>query len=62
MSHPSNTASCVRAESIAEAALCKSVLKPLREPIYQSLEKVHSSDSSCKQLALNQVRQHEDTR
>ncbi|KAM6917446.1 LOW QUALITY PROTEIN: ras and Rab interactor 3 [Lycodopsis pacificus] len=41
-------------ESIAEAALCKSVLKPLREPIYQSLEKLHTNDGSLKQLAQNQ--------
>uniref|UniRef100_UPI0037E808FF ras and Rab interactor 3 isoform X2 n=1 Tax=Semicossyphus pulcher TaxID=241346 RepID=UPI0037E808FF len=41
-------------ESIVEAALCKSVLKPLREPIYQSLEKLHDNDSSLKQLAQNQ--------
>lgn len=44
-------------ESIVEAALCKSVLKPLREHIYQSLEKLHSGDSSLKQLAQNQVGQ-----
>ncbi|XP_041669023.1 ras and Rab interactor 3 isoform X2 [Cheilinus undulatus] len=41
-------------ESIVEAAMCKSVLKPLREPIYQSLEKLHSNDNSLKQLAENQ--------
>ncbi|KAK5916299.1 hypothetical protein CgunFtcFv8_011297 [Champsocephalus gunnari] len=41
-------------ESIAEAALCKSVLKPLREHIYQSLEKLRTNDSSLKQLAQNQ--------
>ncbi|KAM3595277.1 uncharacterized protein V6R79_020994 [Siganus canaliculatus] len=41
-------------ESIVEAALCKSVLKPLREPIYQSLEKMHTNDSSLKQLSQNQ--------
>ncbi|XP_029316960.1 ras and Rab interactor 3 [Cottoperca gobio] len=41
-------------DNIAEAALCKSVLKPLREPIYQSLEKLHNNDSSLKQLAQNQ--------
>lgn len=46
---------CVPAESIVEAALCKSLLKPLREPIYQSLEKLHTNDSSLKQLAQNQV-------
>ncbi|XP_028251967.1 ras and Rab interactor 3 [Parambassis ranga] len=41
-------------ESIVEAALCKSVLKPLREHIYQSLEKLHAGDNSLKQLAQNQ--------
>lgn len=41
-------------ESIVEAALCKSVLKPLREPIYQSLEKLHDNNGSLKQLAQNQ--------
>ncbi|XP_029973191.1 ras and Rab interactor 3 [Salarias fasciatus] len=41
-------------ESIVETALCKSVLKPLREPIYQSLERLHTSSDSLKQLALNQ--------
>lgn len=48
----------VRAESLAEAALCKSVLKPLREPIYEHLEKLHTSDGSLKQLAQNQVGQY----
>ena len=46
---------CFPAESIVEAALCKSVLKPLREPIYQSLEKLRTSDNSLKQLTQNQV-------
>ncbi|XP_010742085.2 ras and Rab interactor 3 [Larimichthys crocea] len=41
-------------EGIAEAALCKSVLKPLRGPIYQSLEELHTNNSSLKQLAQNQ--------
>ncbi|XP_068194677.1 ras and Rab interactor 3, partial [Antennarius striatus] len=41
-------------ESIAEAALCKSVLKPLREAVYQRLEKLHTDDNSLKQLAQNQ--------
>ncbi|KAM7404087.1 hypothetical protein PAMA_004491 [Pampus argenteus] len=41
-------------ENIVEAALCKSVLKPLREPIYQSLEKLHATNSSLNQLAQNQ--------
>lgn len=41
-------------ESIVEAALCKSVLKPLREPIYQSLEKLHNTSDSLNKLAQNQ--------
>lgn len=42
-------------ESIVEAALCKSVLKPLREPIYQSLEKLHNNNNnSLNQLTQNQ--------
>ncbi|MEQ2175824.1 hypothetical protein GOODEAATRI_021672 [Goodea atripinnis] len=41
-------------ESIVEAALCKSVLKPLKEPIYKSLEKLHTDAGSMKQLAQNQ--------
>uniref|UniRef100_H3DN52 Ras and Rab interactor 3 n=1 Tax=Tetraodon nigroviridis TaxID=99883 RepID=H3DN52_TETNG len=41
-------------ENMVEAALCKSVLKPLREPIYQSLEKLHRDDGSLKQLTDNQ--------
>ncbi|KAM8916264.1 ras and Rab interactor 3 isoform 2-T2 [Spinachia spinachia] len=41
-------------ESLAEAALCKSVLKPLREPIYECLEKLHTNNGSLKQLAQNQ--------
>ncbi|XP_053290240.1 ras and Rab interactor 3 isoform X1 [Pleuronectes platessa] len=41
-------------ESIVEAALCKSVLKPLREPIYKCLETLHSNDNSLKQLTHNQ--------
>lgn len=41
-------------ENIVEAALCKSVLKPLREPIYQSLEKLHANNNSLKKLAQNQ--------
>lgn len=38
-----------------EAALCKSVLKPLKESIYQRLEKLHTSNGGLKQLAQNQV-------
>ncbi|XP_077477363.1 ras and Rab interactor 3 [Stigmatopora argus] len=41
-------------ENIVEAALCKSVLKPLREPIYRNLEKLHTSNGNLKQLAQNQ--------
>ncbi|XP_071770379.1 ras and Rab interactor 3 [Centroberyx gerrardi] len=41
-------------ETIVEAALCKSVLKPLREPIYRSLEKIHNDSGSLQQLAQNQ--------
>ncbi|KAM4540688.1 ras and Rab interactor 3 isoform 2-T2 [Fundulus diaphanus] len=41
-------------ESIVEAALCKSVLKPLKEPVYKSLEKLHTDAGSMKQLAQNQ--------
>lgn len=41
-------------ESIVEAALCKSVLKPLREPIYQCLEKLHNDSGSLSKLSQNQ--------
>lgn len=41
-------------ENIVEAALCKSVLKPLKEPIYQCLEKLHTISGSLKLLAQNQ--------
>lgn len=41
-------------ESIVEAALCKSVLKPLREPIYQCLEKLHNDSGSLTKLSQNQ--------
>uniref|UniRef100_A0A3Q4APJ7 VPS9 domain-containing protein n=1 Tax=Mola mola TaxID=94237 RepID=A0A3Q4APJ7_MOLML len=40
--------------SMVEAALCKSVLKPLRENIYLSLERLHTINGSLKQLAENQ--------
>lgn len=43
------------AESLVEAALCKSVLKPLKEPIYRSLERLHTE--SRRQLEKNQVGQ-----
>ncbi|KAM4626067.1 ras and Rab interactor 3 isoform 2-T2 [Polymixia lowei] len=41
-------------EAIVEVALCKSVLKPLREPIYRSLETLHTEDGGLQQLAQNQ--------
>ncbi|XP_059208524.1 ras and Rab interactor 3 [Centropristis striata] len=41
-------------ENITEAALCKSVLKPLRDPIYRSLETLRTNDNSLKQLTDNQ--------
>ncbi|XP_077430745.1 ras and Rab interactor 3 isoform X2 [Vanacampus margaritifer] len=41
-------------ESIVEAALCKSVLKPLRETVYRNLEKLHTNNDSLKQLAQKQ--------
>lgn len=41
-------------ETIVEAALCKGVLKPLREPIYRSLEKLHTEHGGLQQLAQNQ--------
>uniref|UniRef100_A0A096M8T8 Ras and Rab interactor 3 n=1 Tax=Poecilia formosa TaxID=48698 RepID=A0A096M8T8_POEFO len=40
-------------ESLVEAALCKSVLKPLKEPIYRSLERLHTE--SRRQLEQNQA-------
>nr|XP_057946927.1 ras and Rab interactor 3-like isoform X2 [Doryrhamphus excisus]XP_057946928.1 ras and Rab interactor 3-like isoform X2 [Doryrhamphus excisus] len=54
MMEPQHQYSQDKLESIVEAALCKSVLKPLREPIYNSLEKLHSSNGSLKQMAQNQ--------
>ncbi|MBN3298765.1 RIN3 protein, partial [Amia calva] len=41
-------------EAIIEAALCKSVLKPLREAIYTELKEIHTKDSSLKMLKDNQ--------
>uniref|UniRef100_W5KWX3 Ras and Rab interactor 3 n=1 Tax=Astyanax mexicanus TaxID=7994 RepID=W5KWX3_ASTMX len=41
-------------EIIIEAALCKSVLKPLREPIYNSLKDIHSRAGTLKRLKENQ--------
>ncbi|XP_013882434.1 LOW QUALITY PROTEIN: ras and Rab interactor 3-like [Austrofundulus limnaeus] len=41
-------------ESIIVGALCKSVLKPLKEPIYKSLEKLHVCTGSMEMLAQNQ--------
>ncbi|PWA16533.1 hypothetical protein CCH79_00004343, partial [Gambusia affinis] len=40
-------------ETLVEAALCKSVLKPLKEPIYRSLERLHAE--SRRQMEQNQV-------
>ncbi|XP_020784532.2 ras and Rab interactor 3 [Boleophthalmus pectinirostris] len=54
MMEPQHQYSQEKLESIAEAALCKSVLKPLREPIYQCLEKLHSDSGSLEKLAQNQ--------
>ena len=39
---------------IIEAALCKSVLKPLRESIYTCLRDIHTRDGSLKSLRENQ--------
>ncbi|KAL2099003.1 hypothetical protein ACEWY4_005483 [Coilia grayii] len=41
-------------EVIIEAALCKSVLKPLRESIYNSLRDIHTRDGTLKRLHENQ--------
>ncbi|MFT7810601.1 ras and Rab interactor 3 isoform X1 [Arapaima gigas] len=41
-------------EAIIEAALCKSVLKPLREAIYSRLREIHSQDGSLDRLRDNQ--------
>uniref|UniRef100_A0A3B5KTY4 VPS9 domain-containing protein n=1 Tax=Xiphophorus couchianus TaxID=32473 RepID=A0A3B5KTY4_9TELE len=49
--HHENFLCC--AESLVEAALCKSVLKPLKEPIYRSLERLHTE--SRRQLEKNQA-------
>ncbi|XP_051941649.1 ras and Rab interactor 3 isoform X2 [Hippocampus zosterae] len=54
MIEPQHQFSQDKLESIVEAALCKSVLKPLREPVYRSLEKLHTNNGSLKQLAQNQ--------
>ncbi|XP_054653078.1 ras and Rab interactor 3 [Dunckerocampus dactyliophorus] len=54
MMEPQHQYSQEKLESIVEASLCKSVLKPLREPIYNSLEKLHTNDGSLKQMAQNQ--------
>ncbi|MBN3325445.1 RIN3 protein, partial [Atractosteus spatula] len=44
----------VRIEAIIEAALCKSVLKPIREAIYNGLKDIHTKDLSLKRLKDNQ--------
>ncbi|XP_036419599.1 ras and Rab interactor 3 [Colossoma macropomum] len=41
-------------EVIIEAALCKSVLKPLREAIYNGLKDIHSRAGTLKRLKENQ--------
>lgn len=41
-------------EVIIEAALCKSVLKPLREAIYSSLKDIHTRNGTLKRLRENQ--------
>lgn len=41
-------------EMIIEAALCKSVLKPLREAVYNGLKDIHSCAGNLKKLKENQ--------
>uniref|UniRef100_A0A8C7H2Y2 Ras and Rab interactor 3 n=1 Tax=Oncorhynchus kisutch TaxID=8019 RepID=A0A8C7H2Y2_ONCKI len=41
-------------EGIMEAALCKAVLKPLREAVYSGLKDIHSRGGSLKRLKENQ--------
>uniref|UniRef100_A0A672R5W0 Ras and Rab interactor 3 n=1 Tax=Sinocyclocheilus grahami TaxID=75366 RepID=A0A672R5W0_SINGR len=41
-------------EIITEAALCKSVLKPLREAVYNGLKDIHSHTGNLKKLKENQ--------
>ncbi|XP_066529387.1 ras and Rab interactor 3 isoform X2 [Hoplias malabaricus] len=41
-------------EIIIEAALCKSVLKPLREPVYNGLKDIHSRTGTLRRLKENQ--------
>uniref|UniRef100_A0A6Q2ZEZ9 Ras and Rab interactor 3 n=1 Tax=Esox lucius TaxID=8010 RepID=A0A6Q2ZEZ9_ESOLU len=41
-------------EVIIEAALCKAVLKPLREAVYSGLKDIHARDGSLKRLKENQ--------
>ncbi|KPP67182.1 ras and Rab interactor 3-like [Scleropages formosus] len=43
-----------RLEAIIEAALCKSVLKPLREAIYSRLRDIHTQDGSLDRVRDNQ--------
>ncbi|XP_049596336.1 ras and Rab interactor 3 [Syngnathus scovelli] len=54
MMEPQHQYSQDKLESIVEAALCKSVLKPLKEPVYGSLKKLHTDNGSLQQLAHNQ--------
>lgn len=41
-------------EIVIEAALCKSVLKPLREAVYNGLKDIHSRAGNLKKLKENQ--------
>ncbi|KAI1897833.1 hypothetical protein AGOR_G00087340 [Albula goreensis] len=41
-------------EAIIESALCKGVLKPLREAVYSGLRDIHTRDESLKRLEENQ--------
>lgn len=45
---------CPSSEIIIEAALCKSVLKPLREAVYNGLKDIHSRAGNLKKLKENQ--------
>ncbi|XP_061742480.1 ras and Rab interactor 3 isoform X2 [Nerophis ophidion] len=54
MMDPQHQCSQEKLESIVEAALCKSVLKPLRDPIYENLERLHFTNGSLKQMAQKQ--------
>ncbi|XP_063039829.1 ras and Rab interactor 3 [Engraulis encrasicolus] len=49
-----NVFSDEKLEVIIEAALCKSVLKPIRESIYSRLRDIHTRDGTLKKLRENQ--------